>query len=209
MAAYVCSRADAVMVIMVSMSVLCFLPSHALPSRCRGSILGQYRRLRHGGARTQAFVRPPTFRPVPYWPLGEAIVGEANGASVFESWQRPCALLVCASVRPPLLHPLDGVGFDSCGFGASAYRGGVWRRPLAGPCASKVFTYFRRLAAGVLGGPEIVLSYCLVQVAAQFFIAALLRLPNLSMGGIGALVALWVAAGLPTTDAHLARASPC
>jgi binding-protein-dependent transport system inner membrane component len=42
MAAYVAQRLDAVMVIMVAMSVLVFLATHALPSNAAALILGQY-----------------------------------------------------------------------------------------------------------------------------------------------------------------------
>src|SRR5260370_5346690 len=42
MAAYVAQRLGAVMVIMVAMSVLVFLATHALPSNAAALILGQY-----------------------------------------------------------------------------------------------------------------------------------------------------------------------
>ena len=151
MAAYVVQRLGTVMFIMVAMSVLVFLATHALPSNAAALILGQY-----STPETQAalehklgFDQP---LPVQYWHWASRYAARRHGAIVRDG--------AAGGADPvgrlqPLGHPgrlVDGRGLHP-GLGARRDRGGV-ARPMAGPCRVDLHL-FRRLAAGVLLGSRL------------------------------------------------------
>src|SRR6202023_3477694 len=97
MAAYVVQRLGAVIGIMVAMSVLVFLATHALPSNAAALILGQY-----STPETQAalkhrlgFDQP---LPVQYWRWASHMLQGDMGQS-FEM-ERPVAPILWECVRP-------------------------------------------------------------------------------------------------------------
>src|SRR5208283_2919939 len=105
MTAYIVQRLGAVMVIMVAMSILVFLATHALPSNTAALILGQY-----STPETQAALEHKLGLdlplPVQYWhwasailrgDLGQSLVMERPVAPMlWDAFGRSAVLAVCA-----------------------------------------------------------------------------------------------------------------
>ena len=151
MAAYVVQRLGAVMLIMMAMSVLVFLATHALPSNAAALILGQY-----STPETQAALEHKLGfdlpLPVQYWHwargnarrrhgaiAGAGTPGSTNAVGCLRSFGDPGGLV-------------DGRG---CGSGLVSRRNRrSMARPMAGPCRLDP-NLFRRVAAGVLLGARL------------------------------------------------------
>src|SRR5258708_12292423 len=104
MAAYVVQRLGAVMFIMVAMSILVFLATHALPSNAAALILGQY-----STPETQAalehklgFDQP---LPVQYWHWASRMLQGDMGQSY--EMERPVAPILWDAFGRPALLPVS------------------------------------------------------------------------------------------------------
>src|SRR5580700_2688978 len=138
MAAYVAQRLGAVMVIMVAMSLLVFLATHALPSNAAALILGQY-----STPETQAALEHKLGfdlpLPVQYWRWASHMLQGDMGQS-FEM-ERPVApILWDASGRSAILAVGSMAVVSTLGL-ALGVIAAVWRGRWPDHAAS-IFTYF-------------------------------------------------------------------
>ena len=148
MAAYVVQRLGTVMLIMMAMSVLVFLATHALPSNAAALILGQY-----STPETQAALEHKLGfdlpLPVQYWHWAKGMLEGDMGQSL--EMERPVApMLWDAFSRSAILAVSSLAVVATLGLTLWRRRRGV-ARPMAGSCRLDLHL-FRRIAAGVLLG---------------------------------------------------------
>ncbi len=138
MAAYVAQRLGAVMVIMVAMSVLVFLATHALPSNAAALILGQY-----STPETQAALEHKLGfdlpLPVQYWRWASHMLQGDMGQS-FEM-ERPVAPILWDAVGRSAILAVGSMAVVSTLGLALGVIAAVWRGRWPDHAAS-IFTYF-------------------------------------------------------------------
>src|SRR5258708_37306925 len=198
MAAYVVQRLSAVMFIMVAMSVLVFLATHALPSNAAALILGQY-----STPETQAalehklgFDQP---LPLQYW-RGASHMLQGDMGESFEM-ERPVApILWDACSRSAILAVSAMAVVSTLGLTLGVIAA-VWRNQWPDQAAS-IFTYFGVSLPEFYWGLVFILLFC-----STFHLLPASGYANLSdgLGGFVAHLVLPVATLTLTLLAHVAR----
>src|ERR1700730_4690188 len=155
MAAYVVQRLGTVMFIMVAMSVLVFLATHALPSNAAALILGQY-----STPETQAalehklgFDQP---LPVQYWRWASHILQGDMGRS-FEM-ERPVAPILWGAFGRSAILAVSSMGVVSALGLALGVIAAVWRGRWADHAAA-LFPHFGVLLPGFFLGLVFILLF--------------------------------------------------
>src|SRR5271170_5590841 len=198
MAAYVVQRLGAVMLIMIAMSILVFLATHALPSNAAALILGQYLTPETQAALEHklGFDQP---LPVQYWHWASRILQGDMGRS-FEM-ERPVApMLWDAFSRSAILAVSSMAVVSTLGL-ALGVVAAIWRGRWPDHAAS-IFTYFGVSLPEFYWGLVLILLFC-----STFHLLPSSGYSNLS-DGLGVFLAhliLPVATLTLTLLAHVAR----
>src|SRR5258708_14382120 len=138
MAAYVVQRLGAVMFIMVAMSILVFLATHALPSNTAALILGQY-----STPETQAALEHKLGLdqplPVQYWHWASRMLHGDMGSSL--EMERPVAPMLWGAFSRSAILAVSSMAVVSTLGVALGVIAAVWRGRWPDHAAS-IFTYF-------------------------------------------------------------------